>query len=215
MIQEDEGDEDGNFVIDQSLHIETEMTEIEDDRAHWDTEIPKMPARWGNTSPGASPAKRGVWDVPQSEASTSTHILRSPAAVSPVKAYNPTSPLAKSPSRRKRHKPDSSVGASASDTNVDDSNVSNVQHTLCPICGKELHVDNAGLNAHVDYCLSRGTIRTMQAAAAAHDDDHTDGLQHVDHIEKTGSGNDRLAEKKSGRIPGRLYDFGVYRKPGS
>ena len=28
----------------------------------------------------------------------------------------------------------------------------------CPICGKELAVDNDGLNAHIDYCLSRGTI---------------------------------------------------------
>lgn len=28
----------------------------------------------------------------------------------------------------------------------------------CPICDKELAVDNDGLNAHIDYCLSRGTI---------------------------------------------------------
>ena len=41
-------------------------------------------------------------------------------------------------------------------------------HT-CPICSKTLRTDNAGLNAHVDYCLSRAAIfeassssRTMQ-----------------------------------------------------
>jgi len=35
----------------------------------------------------------------------------------------------------------------------------------CPICGKELAVDNDGLNAHIDYCLSRGTI--MKAASGS------------------------------------------------
>ncbi|KAF8326536.1 uncharacterized protein EI90DRAFT_3281627 [Cantharellus anzutake] len=33
----------------------------------------------------------------------------------------------------------------------------------CPICSKELVVDNDELNAHIDYCLSRGTI--MEAAS--------------------------------------------------
>jgi hypothetical protein len=33
----------------------------------------------------------------------------------------------------------------------------------CPICSKKLRVDNAGLNEHIDYCLSKGTI--MQATA--------------------------------------------------
>jgi len=29
---------------------------------------------------------------------------------------------------------------------------------VCPICSKTLQTDNAGLNAHVDYCLSRVAI---------------------------------------------------------
>ncbi|THH10653.1 hypothetical protein EW145_g1183 [Phellinidium pouzarii] len=33
----------------------------------------------------------------------------------------------------------------------------------CPICSRELETDNSGLNAHVDYCLSRGAI--MEAAS--------------------------------------------------
>lgn len=33
-----------------------------------------------------------------------------------------------------------------------------VQMQMCPICTRELGVDNAGLNAHVDWCLSKGVI---------------------------------------------------------
>lgn len=40
-----------------------------------------------------------------------------------------------------------------------------VQEHTCPICARTLTTDNAGLNAHVDYCLSRGAIREAQQAA--------------------------------------------------
>ncbi|KAG9030489.1 hypothetical protein FRB95_003884 [Tulasnella sp. JGI-2019a] len=33
----------------------------------------------------------------------------------------------------------------------------------CPICGKTLKTDNAGLNEHVDFCLSRGMIKQASA----------------------------------------------------
>lgn len=36
---------------------------------------------------------------------------------------------------------------------------------VCPICSKEFHVDNAGLNAHVDYCLSKDTIRLTASSS--------------------------------------------------
>jgi len=36
----------------------------------------------------------------------------------------------------------------------------------CPICSKRLRVDNAGLNEHIDYCLSKGTI--MEATTDIH-----------------------------------------------
>lgn len=35
----------------------------------------------------------------------------------------------------------------------------------CPICGKTLQTDNQGLNAHIDFCLSRGAIREAQVEA--------------------------------------------------
>jgi len=36
----------------------------------------------------------------------------------------------------------------------------------CPICGKTLETDNDGLNAHVDFCLSRGAILEAQVEAS-------------------------------------------------
>jgi hypothetical protein len=205
MIQDSE-DEDGN-----SLRSDAEMTDHEDDRAQWDTEIPRMPARWGNVSPGTSPSKRGSWDVPQPEASTSAETPRSPAPVTPA---SPTTRLSESPSRlRKRRKADLSESSDspARVANAPTSNIEVMQHMPCPICSKELYVDNAGLNSHVDYCLSRGTIRTVQAAAV-HDVDHRDGHHHAERREKGVSGNDR-SMNKSGQRARRLYDFGTPPRP--
>lgn len=39
----------------------------------------------------------------------------------------------------------------------------------CPICGDEKFTDNMALNAHIDWCLSRGVIRTAQGEARAGD----------------------------------------------
>jgi DNA polymerase kappa len=36
----------------------------------------------------------------------------------------------------------------------------------CPICGKTLETDNDGLNAHIDFCLSRGAILEAQVEAS-------------------------------------------------
>lgn len=38
---------------------------------------------------------------------------------------------------------------------------------VCPICGDEKFADNMALNAHVDWCLSRGAIRAAQGEARA------------------------------------------------
>lgn len=38
---------------------------------------------------------------------------------------------------------------------------------VCPICSRELQTDNAGLNEHIDYCLSRGAIKEASAAAVS------------------------------------------------
>ncbi|KAH7925515.1 IMS-domain-containing protein [Leucogyrophana mollusca] len=45
---------------------------------------------------------------------------------------------------------------------VDSSGGETKGHT-CPICGKTLDTDNQGLNAHIDFCLSKGAI--MEATA--------------------------------------------------
>lgn len=37
-------------------------------------------------------------------------------------------------------------------------------HT-CPVCSKTMQTDNSGLNAHIDFCLSKGAIREAQAMA--------------------------------------------------
>jgi DNA polymerase kappa len=36
----------------------------------------------------------------------------------------------------------------------------------CPVCGKTLETDNEGLNAHIDFCLSRGAIMDAQVEAS-------------------------------------------------
>lgn len=43
----------------------------------------------------------------------------------------------------------------------------NLETHECPLCGKTLQTDNTGLNAHVDFCLSRGAIREAQTEAGS------------------------------------------------
>jgi len=40
------------------------------------------------------------------------------------------------------------------------------ENQTCPVCNKTFEIDNAGLNAHVDFCLSRGAIMTAQVEAS-------------------------------------------------
>jgi DNA polymerase kappa len=40
-----------------------------------------------------------------------------------------------------------------------------VRHQDCPICGRLLETDNKGLNAHIDFCLSRNVIMEAQTEA--------------------------------------------------
>jgi DNA polymerase kappa len=37
----------------------------------------------------------------------------------------------------------------------------------CPVCEKVIQTDNEGLNAHIDFCLSRGVIRQAHAEASS------------------------------------------------
>ncbi|KAI8993891.1 DNA/RNA polymerase [Trametes punicea] len=54
----------------------------------------------------------------------------------------------------------------------------------CPICSKLLEMDNQGLNAHIDFCLSKQAIKEAQAASF-----------------NTGSSNQRSTGKKTSRTP--------------
>lgn len=42
----------------------------------------------------------------------------------------------------------------------------NLQSQTCPVCSKTMQTDNQGLNAHVDFCLSKGAIREARAMAS-------------------------------------------------
>jgi DNA polymerase kappa len=42
-----------------------------------------------------------------------------------------------------------------------------VSQQVCPVCSKTLDTDNQGLNAHIDFCLSRGAIKEAHAEAAS------------------------------------------------
>lgn len=37
-----------------------------------------------------------------------------------------------------------------------------LEHHSCPVCGKQMVTDNRGLNAHIDFCLSKGAILAAQ-----------------------------------------------------
>jgi DNA polymerase kappa len=56
--------------------------------------------------------------------------------------------------------PTTATGVRSKKTNVPSSE----QH-VCPICSKTLQTDNAGLNAHIDWCLSRTAI--LEASASS------------------------------------------------
>ncbi|KAL5507318.1 hypothetical protein ACEPAH_6774 [Sanghuangporus vaninii] len=43
--------------------------------------------------------------------------------------------------------------------------VGNPEAQICPVCSRSLETDNAGLNEHLDFCLSRNTI--MEASSSA------------------------------------------------
>lgn len=111
--------------------------EMDDDRAQWESEtaIPNFPDRWADGSKEeAGPSNVSPEKTPSS---------KPPSASRPISGHKPTSP-------GKTCSPNAKKGKSADEWQT------------CPICWKEFNIDNAGLNSHVDYCLSKGTI--MEAA---------------------------------------------------
>lgn len=41
-----------------------------------------------------------------------------------------------------------------------------VESSVCPICSREMQMDNEQLNRHIDYCLSKGTILEVSATTS-------------------------------------------------
>lgn len=60
----------------------------------------------------------------------------------------------------------SAVGVRHSPTKASGSSLADQEHHTCPICSKQLKTDNQGLNAHIDFCLSKGAILEAQAEAS-------------------------------------------------
>lgn len=73
-------------------------------------------------------------------------------------------PSTRSPRPESRHVND--AGLEESQQNRIANKQDGAKTQTCPVCNKTFDVDNAGLNAHVDFCLSRGAIMTAQVEAS-------------------------------------------------
>ena len=69
------------------------------------------------------------------------------------------------PSRPPHSKPKSSREPKIRDEALPDSTGGSTQ--VCPICARELEVDNAGLNEHIDFCLSKGAIMAATSTVSS------------------------------------------------
>ena len=72
------------------------------------------------------------------------------AAVKAEENLTPGSKTSARPRRRNEEEKEEGEGEEEEEEEKEDH--------ICPICSKTLRTDNAGLNAHVDYCLSRAAI---------------------------------------------------------
>lgn len=97
----------------------------------------------------------------------------------------------------------SSTGAHATHLTEDQSDSADM---LCPICGDEKFADNMALNAHVDWCLSRGAIRAAQGEARAgnvraeNEDVETDRKVMASTIVKTTKQKGKLDPSRTGGV---------------
>ncbi|KAF8904417.1 hypothetical protein CPB84DRAFT_1960811 [Gymnopilus junonius] len=93
--------------------------------------------------------------------------IRSPAKAtrrpphSTINAEASSSKL-QTPPRPRRH----SEAASKASKPASSASSIKLETQECPICGKTMQTDNQGLNAHIDFCLSRGAIREAQVEAS-------------------------------------------------
>ena len=90
--------------------------------------------------------------------------------------------------------PHAGTNQSASSSNVDTGTV--VQPQTCPICSKTMQTDNRGLNAHVDFCLSKGAIREAQAMASVSSTKLKPSASSTSASKKGGSSSSRSRKKR-------------------
>lgn len=199
-------DDDGAFVIDDSLVSGDEESEMEDDRVHWEDEddIPKVPDRWSHVTHMSAPRDADMAETPGASTSASTlgvH-LPGPSTKPSSKSSKPPSTSRQKPKSKSSRPPNTGIEGAGDQLDL--------QHTSCPICGKAFHVDNAGLNEHVDYCLSKGTIAQATSGAVSN------GGKPNSKAEFEFSDNERIPKKKRIRSPAlhpaHLFDFGIYKK---
>lgn len=91
---------------------------------------------------------------------------RPPKPPSSKKAISPSIPHYKDPIYSESHEDSGAQGVA---TRLDPmaSSSTSIEHHDCPICGKHMATDNQGLNAHIDFCLSKGAILAAQAVASS------------------------------------------------
>lgn len=65
----------------------------------------------------------------------------------------------------------------------------------CPVCSKSIETDNDGLNAHIDFCLSRGAIMEAQAATSSSHDPRKPKSK-ASPVRKKGGGKDMGGGKR-------------------
>ncbi|OSD07100.1 DNA/RNA polymerase [Trametes coccinea BRFM310] len=90
---------------------------------------------------------------PKSSSGTPSHSLLS----TPSSSKGPSLPPSTSPPRMGKHSP-----LVLNDSNPFGTSSSALE---CPICSRMLETDNDGLNAHIDFCLSKQAIKEAQAAS--------------------------------------------------
>ena len=109
-------------------------------------------------------------------ADDSGHRPRPPNSAPPTSSQPSTKPISSGPSRKFHGRASSTApSASGSTARAHRARSSSASRALsesapgavtqtCPICSKTMVTDNDGLNAHIDFCLSREAIREAQAA---------------------------------------------------
>jgi DNA polymerase kappa len=101
-----------------------------------------------------APRASSAEPIPSQEMATSSrlHIKRAPA----TKSSTSNKPIMSS-----SNKPMTKGSGDGKKTS------STTEQHICPICSKTIQTDNAGLNAHIDWCLSRSAILEASAAASS------------------------------------------------